>query len=36
MKEHIALLKKRRLPIPKPHLNPRVVIQNERRLKKAV
>ena len=36
MKEHIALLKKKRLPVPTPHPNPRVVIQNKRRLKKAV
>ena len=36
MKEHIALLKKKRLPVPRPQFNPRVVIQNERRLKKAV
>lgn len=36
MKEHIALLKKKRLPVPTPHPNPRVVIQNERRLKTAV
>lgn len=36
MKEHIALLKKERLPVPKPHPNPRVVIQNEQRFKKAV
>ena len=36
MKEHIVLLKKKRLPVPTPHPHPRVVIQNERRLKKAV
>jgi len=36
MKEHVTLLKKKQLPVPKPHPNPRVVIQNERRLRKAV
>lgn len=36
MKEHIALLKEKRLPVPKPRPDPRVIIQNERRLKTAV
>lgn len=32
MEEHIALLKQRRLPIPRPNPRPTVVIQNEQRL----
>jgi predicted RNase H-like HicB family nuclease len=31
MDEHIALLKEKRLPIPKPNLHPTVVVQNESR-----
>lgn len=36
MEEHIALLKKRGLSVPKANPNPTIVIQNEKRLKKAV
>ncbi|MBI3610175.1 MAG: type II toxin-antitoxin system HicB family antitoxin [Nitrospirae bacterium] len=32
MEEHVALLKQKRLPIPKPNSRPTVVIQNEQRL----
>ncbi|HAV10808.1 MAG TPA: HicB family protein [Dehalococcoidia bacterium] len=32
MEEHIALLKERKLPIPKPNLNPVITVQNEKRL----
>jgi predicted RNase H-like HicB family nuclease len=31
MDEHVALLKERNMPVPKPNRNPTVVIQNERR-----
>ncbi|MCI0697814.1 type II toxin-antitoxin system HicB family antitoxin [candidate division KSB1 bacterium] len=31
MDEHIALLKEKRLPIPKPNLRPTIVVQNETR-----
>jgi predicted RNase H-like HicB family nuclease len=36
MEEHIALLKEQGLPIPKENLDPKVVIQNQERLAKAV
>ena len=29
MDEHVALLREQRLPIPKPSLNPTVMVQNE-------
>ena len=32
MEEHIALLKERKLPVPKANPNPTVTIQNEKRL----
>lgn len=32
MKEHIALLKERGLPVPDSNPNPRIIIQNEQRL----
>ena len=32
MEEHVALLKQKRLPVPKPNARPTVVIQNEQRL----
>ena len=32
MEEHIALLKERKLPIPKPNPNPVITVQNEKRL----
>lgn len=32
MEEHVALLKERGLPVPKPNLNPTITIHNERRL----
>lgn len=35
MEEHIALLKKQRLPVPKANPDPKVVIQNQERLAKA-
>ena len=31
MKEHVALLKKRKLPVPRPSKNPVVTIRNESR-----
>ncbi len=36
IKEHVALLKEQGLPIPKENPNPKVTIQNEERLAKAV
>lgn len=32
MDEHVSLLKKQGLPIPKPNPNPTILIQNEHRL----
>jgi predicted RNase H-like HicB family nuclease len=32
MKEHIDLLKERRLPLPPVNLDPEIIIQNERKL----
>ena len=32
MEEHVALLKQKRIPVPKPNARPTVVIQNEQRL----
>ena len=32
MEEHVALLKERRLPVPKRNRNPQIVIQNERKV----
>ena len=32
MKEHVALLREQRLPVPPPNQNPTVTIQNEKRL----
>jgi predicted RNase H-like HicB family nuclease len=32
MEEHVALLKERKLPIPKPNPNPIITVQNEKRL----
>jgi len=32
MDEHVSLLKKQSLPVPKPNPNPTILIQNERRL----
>lgn len=32
MEEHVARLKERGLPVPRPNRNPTVVIRNERRL----
>lgn len=32
MDEHVSLLKKQGLPVPKPNPNPTILIQNERRL----
>jgi predicted RNase H-like HicB family nuclease len=31
MKEHIALLKQQKLPIPRPKRNPKVLIKNEKK-----
>jgi predicted RNase H-like HicB family nuclease len=31
MNEHIALLKEKRLPVPKPNQHPTIVVQNETR-----
>jgi len=36
IEEHVTLLKKQGLPIPKKNPNPKVTIQNEERLAKAV
>ena len=36
MEEHIGLLKERGFPIPKENPNPKVIIQNQERLAKAV
>jgi len=36
IEEHVALLKEQRLPVPKENPNPKVTIQNEERLAKAV
>lgn len=36
IEEHVALIKEQGLPIPKENLNPKVTIQNEERLAKAV
>ncbi len=33
MEEHIALLKEREIPIPKPKSYPKIVIQNESKLR---
>jgi predicted RNase H-like HicB family nuclease len=33
MEEHIALLKDRSLPVPRPTVNPTITIRNERRAK---
>ncbi len=30
MKEHVALLKERGLPVPRPNPNPRIIIENEK------
>lgn len=35
MDEHVSLLKKQNLPVPKPNPNPTILIQNERRLEPA-
>lgn len=35
MKEHIELLKQNKLPIPPENSNPKTIIQNEEKLKKA-
>ena len=35
MKEHVSLLKKRKLPVPAPSKNPVVTIRNESRLRVA-
>jgi predicted RNase H-like HicB family nuclease len=35
-KEHLKLLKERKLPIPKENKNPEIIIRNERKLKVAV
>jgi predicted RNase H-like HicB family nuclease len=32
MEEHVALLKEKGLPVPKPNPAPKVIIQNEQRL----
>jgi len=32
IEEHLALLRERRLPVPRPNSNPTVTIRNERRL----
>jgi len=32
MEEHVALLKERSLPVPKHNRNPKITIQNERRV----
>jgi len=36
IEEHIGLLKKRGLPIPKENKNPEIIIRNEKKLKIAV
>lgn len=36
IEEHVALLKERGLPIPKENPNPKVIIQNQEQLAKAV
>jgi len=36
MKEHINLLKEKGLPVPSENANPTIVIQNEKRVEKAV
>ncbi len=33
IKEHISLLKKQNLHVPDPNPNPRIIIQNEKKLK---
>lgn len=35
MEEHVALLREQKLPIPKPSLNPTIVIQNQDSLAQA-
>ena len=32
MKEHVALLKEKNLPVPKRNPDPKIIIQNERKL----
>ncbi len=32
MQEHVALLKERGLPVPKPNTNPTITVRNEKRL----
>jgi hypothetical protein len=32
MKEHVALLKEKNLPVPKRNTDPKIIIQNERKL----
>ena len=32
MEEHIALLKERKIPVPKPKSNPTITIRNEKKL----
>ncbi len=36
IEEHVALLKEQGLPVPKENPNPKVTVQNEERLAKAV
>lgn len=35
MKEHIEILKQNKLPVPPENFNPKIIIQNEEKLKKA-
>ncbi|CAB1074741.1 hypothetical protein D1AOALGA4SA_2560 [Olavius algarvensis Delta 1 endosymbiont] len=32
MKEHVELLKEKNLPVPKRNIDPKIIIQNERKL----
>jgi hypothetical protein len=32
MKEHVGLLKEKNLPVPKRNADPKIIIQNERKL----
>ena len=36
IEEHVVLLKEQGLPVPKENLNPKVIIQNQERLAKAI
>lgn len=36
MEEHVSLLREMKFPVPKPNPNATVIVQNEKRLEKAV